>query len=213
MRRRHASMGFTLLELLVAVFISAVMLTLGYGALNQAASQRDRLDNAQQSLTDLQRAIHLLTQDFAQMAPRPVRDELGRSVEPALQLDPRQSIGFSLTRGGQSLTFGSPRSRLLRVRYVLEGDQLLRLSSPILDRTAASPPWRRQVILQGVEGLQIRALGHNRTLDQWSDTWPLVAAGNSGAGVSILRERPRAIELRLRTTRYGEIRRVIEVAG
>jgi general secretion pathway protein J len=212
-KRGPASKGFTLLELLVAVFISALMLTLGYGALNQAAAHRDRLDTAQQSLTDLQRAVHLLTQDFAQMAPRPVRDELGRSVEPALQLDPRQSIGVSLTRGGQSLTLGSPRSRLIRVRYVLEGDQLLRLSSPILDRTAASPPWRRQVILQGVEALQIRALGHNRTLDQWSDTWPLAAAGNSDAGMSILRERPRAIEFRLRTTRYGEIRRVIEVAG
>jgi general secretion pathway protein J len=213
MRRGQASTGFTLLELLVAVFISAVMVTLGYGALNQAAAQRDRLDAAQQSLTDLQRAVHLLTQDFAQMAPRPVRDELGRSVEPALQLNPRQSIGFSLTRGGQSLTLGSPRSRLIRVRYVLEGDQLLRLSSPVLDRTAASPPWRRQVILQGVEALQIRALGHNRALDQWSDTWPLAAAGNNGTAISILRARPRAIEFRLRTTRYGEIRRVIEVAG
>ena len=213
MRGGQCSQGFTLLELLVAVFISAVMLTLGYGALNQAAAHRDRLDTAQQSLTDLQRAVHLLTQDFAQMAPRPVRDELGRSMEPALQLDPRQSIGVSLTRGGQSLTLGSPRSRLIRVRYVLEGDQLLRLSSPILDRTSASPPWRRQVILQGVEALQIRALGHNRTLDQWSDTWPLAATGNSGTGVSILRERPRAVELRLRTARYGEIRRVIELAG
>jgi general secretion pathway protein J len=207
------SRGFTLLELLVAVFVCAVMVALGYGALNQAASQRERLQSAEQSLINLQRAVQILSQDFAQLAARPVRDELGRAMEPALLLDPRQARGIALTRGGQSLILGEPRGRLLRVRYVLEGEQLIRLSTPVLDRTSASPPWRRRVLLDGVQSLQIRALGADATLDSWSETWPLNVSTNTANADPMLRVRPRAVEVRLRTLRYGDIRRVIEVTG
>lgn len=208
--------GFTLLELLVAVFVSAVMFSLGYAALNQAVAQQDRLNAAQQSLSDVQRAVRLLSQDVMQMMPRPVRDELGRTLEPALILDPRQNSLMTLSRGGQSTALGESRGRLLRVRYVLEGGQLIRLSTPVLDRTAASPSWRRRVLLDGVEGLQIRALDSTGV---WLESWPQQAALPQGsaidesAALDRLRTRPRAIELRLLTREYGEIRRVLEVAG
>ena len=117
---------------------------------------------------------------------------------------------------GQSIGLGESRGRLLRVRYLLEGGQLIRLSTPILDRTAASPPWRRRVLLDGVEGLQIRAMD---STGAWLESWPQqsVAPQSSAAQelavLERLRSRPRAIELRLLTREFGEIRRVLEVTG
>ena len=208
--------GFTLLELLVALFVSAVMFSLGYGALNQAASQKEQLQTAQQSLAEVQRAVRFLSQDVMQMMPRPVRDELGRAIEPALLVDPRQNSLMTLSRGGQSISLGDPRGRLLRVRYLVQDGQLIRLSTPILDRTAASPPWRRRVLLEEVDGLEIRALDQSGV---WQETWPQSivlpqdAAAAEIAAIDRLRSRPRAIEFRLVTRKFGEIRRVIEVTG
>jgi general secretion pathway protein J len=215
--KRALAQGFTLLELLVALFISAVMFSLGYAALNQAATQQSRLQETQQSLADLQRTMRFLSQDFAQLAPRQVRDELGRSVEPALLFDPRQSGVVTLTRGGQSLVFGEPRGRLLRVRYVIEGDVLVRLTTPVLDRTPASPPWRRQELIKNVAALEIRALD---ATDEWRDSWPSIMPAVAGAGpadvrspIATLRIRPKAVELRLQLRDRGELRRLIEVTG
>ena len=70
--------GFTLLELVVALFVSAVMFAVGYGALMQATQQRDGIRLAQDELAGLQRAMRLLTLDITQMTPRPVADMLGR---------------------------------------------------------------------------------------------------------------------------------------
>lgn len=203
--------GFTLLELLVALFVSAVMFALGYAALDQAARQQSRLQENQRSLADVQRAMRFLVQDFSQVVPRPVRDELGRTIEPALWLDPRQAGLVALTRSGQSLAIGEPRGRLLRVRYVIEDAALIRLTTPILDRTPASPAWRRQRILDNVAGLEIRALD---SLGEWRDVWPQPGEMDADTrAITPLRVRPRAVELRLTLRDRGELRRVIEVTG
>ena len=39
--------GFTLIELMVAVFITAILLSMGYGAVNQALNDREALTSRQ----------------------------------------------------------------------------------------------------------------------------------------------------------------------
>lgn len=90
--------GFTLIELVVAIFIGAVMSTLGYGALNQVIEHRRHLQIEQKNLDQLQRAIRLMSLDFNQMTVRSVRDMLGRSYEAALIADSRQNKLVTLTR-------------------------------------------------------------------------------------------------------------------
>ncbi len=103
MRRRTSAWcrrGFTLIELLVALFVTAVMFAIGYGAITEALQNRDSVRQQQQRLNDLQRTMRMLTQDFSQVAPRPVRDVLGTGEEDALRADPRVATLVSLTRGG-----------------------------------------------------------------------------------------------------------------
>ena len=68
--------GFTLLELLVAMFIAAIMFAIGYGAINQAVNNHSAVADQQARLLELQTAMRVLEQDFVQLEPRPV--ELSR---------------------------------------------------------------------------------------------------------------------------------------
>ena len=80
----RAHRGFTLIELMVAVFITAIVLSMGYGAINQALNNHEALDARQERLLAVQTTMRLLTQDFTQLAPRPVRQPLGDGWLPAL---------------------------------------------------------------------------------------------------------------------------------
>ena len=70
---RRASRGFTLSELMVALFIAAVMFAMGYSAINQALQSCGSIRRHQESLLQLETAMRVMEQDFVQPAPRPVR--------------------------------------------------------------------------------------------------------------------------------------------
>jgi general secretion pathway protein J len=83
---RVRASGFTLIELMVALFIAAIMFAMGYGAINQALNGRNALKERQAQLLELQTAVRVLEQDFVQLAPRPVRQAVGdEPAQPALQ--------------------------------------------------------------------------------------------------------------------------------
>lgn len=83
---RSPAPGFTLLELLVALFIAALMFAMGYGAISQAITTRDALKARQARLLELETAMRVLEQDFVQLTPRPVRQPIGdEPSQPALQ--------------------------------------------------------------------------------------------------------------------------------
>jgi general secretion pathway protein J len=84
MKTRRAHRGFTLIELMVAVFITAIVLSMGYGAVNQALANHDALETRQARLLAVQTTMRLITQDFTQLTPRPVRQPLGDGWLPAL---------------------------------------------------------------------------------------------------------------------------------
>src|SRR3974390_3395139 len=83
MRARRSS-GFTLLELLVALFITAIVFAMGYGALTEALNSRKEVDEQTARLTAVQQAMRIVEQDIELMQPRPARDPLGNGYEAPL---------------------------------------------------------------------------------------------------------------------------------
>ena len=71
MRRRLA--GFTLIELMVAMAIFGILSALAYGVLNQTILNSEILSSRMDRLKAIQKTVRIISDDFIQLAPRPVR--------------------------------------------------------------------------------------------------------------------------------------------
>ncbi len=196
--------AFTLIEVLVAFAIFGILAAFAYGALSQTLLSAELLGERMDRLQAIQKSVRYLSQDFLQLAPRPVRQELGDSFDPALQTDFGSEFALELTHGGWSNPVALPRGTLQRSAYRLEDDELVRYYWTVLDRTLSNEAIG-VTILDGVESLLFRYL-----LDSgdWIEQWPPPTM----PGPLGLRQRPRAVEIVLTLQDEGEIRRIIEIA-
>jgi general secretion pathway protein J len=204
MRARQAA--FTLVELLVALFITTILFAMGYGALSQALTNRKEVDEQAARLNAVQQALRVMEQDFELMQPRPVRDQLGNGFEAPLVVN--QSVPLTMTRGGWANPAGLPRSELQRVSYLLRDGQLIRQHLPVLDATAAVP-YEEQALLDQVEALSFRYMDGGLV---WQTSWP-PPAFLLGPPQELLRARPVAVEVTLELKDWGTLTRIFEVAG
>lgn len=195
--------GFTLLELLVALSIFALLSAMAYGGLNTVMRSQQAVTAQAERLAQLQKAFLFLGRDITQAIDRQIRGEFG-DPQPAmvgLTLGERR---LELTRNGWRNPVGRKRSNLQRVAWGVRDEQLLRLYWNVLDRAPDSEPLET-VMLDGVEALELRFLDAKQ---QWSEVWPAVNRGVTSSDAL-----PRAVEVTLETEREGRIRRVFLVAG
>ena len=202
--RNRKVRAFTLIEVLVSLAIFSILAALAYGALSQTLDSAELLNDRMDRLQAIQRTMRLLSEDFQQLSPRPIRDELGDGFGPALDTDFQSGFALELTHGGWSNPIVLPRSTLQRSAYRIEDDELIRYHWRVLDRTLANEPLS-VTLLDGVESLFFRFLQAN---GQWTEQWP----PSNRPGVLGARQRPRAVEIILTLTDEGEISRLLEVA-
>ncbi len=201
MRRQRA---FTLIELLIALSIFAVLALLAYGGLNNLMVTRAATEVRAEELNRLQMTYRLLERDIEQWVPRPIRNEFGER-EASLRAGDRIEAVLELTRGGWRNPAEQPRSALQRVAYAVRDKALLRYQWPTLDRAPDAEP-REQTLLEDVDELRLRFLD---AADQWQERWPPAgqAAGQPGApGQPGAEIPPRAVEVVLISARWGELR-------
>ena len=198
--------GFTLLELLVAMAIFAILGTLALSGYTELQRQSEYAEQRLQRTREVQRAIQTIAQDLGQIEPRPIREPLGETLLPAVLATESIEYGVQFTRSGWSNTAGLARPTLQRVGYRLDGEGLWRDHWPVLDRTLAMEPVRVKLLGQ-VRTVRFRFMNASR---EWVDRWP-ASDGTGFAGVE--RMRPAAVEITLELEDWGVIRRVIEVAG
>ncbi len=112
--------GFTLLELLIAIAIFALLALATYRMFD-SVMQTDQATRVQeQRMRELVRAMGALERDLTQAVERPVRDELGDNRGAFLSEGENDQI-VEFTRGGWRNPLGQARSRLQRVRWSLSG--------------------------------------------------------------------------------------------
>ena len=211
MTRSNASAaGFTLVEVLIAMAITALISVVAYTGLSSALSGVESLRSASGRAHDINQTLALLSRDLRQVVNRPVVDEFGQVV-PALMGGEMAREPLSLTRAGWHNSSAAPRSTLQRVRWRLEDERLWRGYFPVLDRTSGTEAVET-AILDGVERFELRFLpalsavesDRNDVIDRrnWRDSW---IADLSQPGQ--MPSPPVAVEVLLEVAGLGELRR------
>ncbi len=187
------SAGYTLVEVLIAVTVFAVLAASAYVALNGLARAAMEQRERGESLAALQLAVARFDADLRQVATRPVRLSDG-GHEPALT-GGRQNL--TATRAGWANPAGLRRSQLQRFSWSLQQNSLVRLSWPVTDAAAATQPMADSV-LNDVRIIEFR---YRDGTGRWHDQWP-PAQGGVGA-------LPVAVELSLDSRKHGVVRRLL----
>jgi len=187
--------GFTLLEMVIAVSIFALMGIIAFTALGQMTRTGQVVGEANNRLSDLQFAVVYFKRDWTQVSSRKIRDQYGDEQSNIILND---GI-ITFTRSGWSNLLGHKRSTLQRVQYLVIDNQLVRRHWRSLDQGIGELPLQ-SVLLGDVESMEVEFLD---ALEKPIRIWPVdtsLAAGN-----------PIALAFRLDLSDIGEITRILEL--
>jgi general secretion pathway protein J len=198
-RHDRSSAGFTLLELLVALAIFAVMAVTIYSSLGILMETSARLDEEGSRLKELQSAMRIMERDLNQVAVRPVRSAYDEELPPLSWPGLENRLEF--TANGRANPRREPRCSLQRLAYQVEDGRLLRLSWPVLDQAVDSSPFSRQ-LLSDVSHFELSFLtGDQEVVTEWPPTQPPAPP------------LPKAIRVVLEVEGWGRLERIFLPAG
>ena len=134
--------GFTLVEMLVALALFALLAAAGVGILRASVDTQAAVDKRLGELGGMGRLHALLSSDLGQAVDRPTRGPEGD--RPSFGGDER---GMAFVRGGWANLDGAPRSNLQRVEWRFEQQMLARSGYRQLDggNDAARAPLARSL--------------------------------------------------------------------
>lgn len=187
--------GFTLIEMLAAIAIFALVSLASWQIMQSLLRNRDVVLAQHERMRKLQYALLIIEQDFRQIIDRgprvngKVSEQSLFSSDTMLDTDD-QAITF--VRGGwHNPNNRLPRSTLQRVFYRLKDNKLERLHDYVLDTVENTQPARR-VLLEGVTGL----------------TFEFYAKGKWHKQLGKNNKLPEAIAVELELETLGKIRRL-----
>ena len=194
------SRAFTLLEMIVAIGIFAVIAVVSYGSLNRFLDNRDVLQAEIVMMKQLQLAFSLLEQDMHFMSPRIVRDEYG-DPEPLL-------IVNNIDVAGELLRFTTARrsvslpgvSTLQRTSYRWENGDFIRVNWQVLDRDQDAVE-SKHLLLSDVDNVRVNVLTSEEESTQTASTWDAAE------------KLPDGIEWQIQMTDGKQYRRVFDIKG
>lgn len=192
--------GFTLLEVLIAVTITAVIGLGVWQVMSGVITSRDRVNELAEQFDGLQRTMLLLERDLMQVVNRPARDIYG---DYQIAMTSREEdFVLMLTRQGWRNPLGSRRSGLQRVAWEFTGEELRRRYWPVVDQGQEDSS-RDVLLLEGVLDFEVRFYNDQGA---WQSEWPsdeAMAGINPGSRPDI--SLPLGIEIALEHERFGEL--------
>lgn len=194
--------GFTLIEVLIALSIFAILATLTSSSLYYAFNNRARVNAQAEQLNNLQLAISIMQQDTLQAVDRSIRGNEMHTFPAFIG----QANYFELTRGGivnpDSL---EQRSTLKRIALVCEDSKLIHRtweSLDTLDRNVHSD----KVLLSNLSACNFKYL--NQSL-QMLNEWRAQALAQDQTSEPL----PKAIQVNVILKEWGEMNMLFIIPG
>ena len=225
--RARSTKGFTLIEVMVAISIFAVVAAGIYRVLSTMVETQNKVVVHSEALRDLQRALWLISMDMNQMVMRDVRKP-NDNRSPALIADADNYL-IQFTRQGLRNPLLLARSDLERVAYsigpdpdkyavVKDGDRrpdskiknkrtrhLLRHTWSATDKRDNAKE-TVQVLFRNVDEVRLEFLD---TKGNWKDDWPEKKMDDKVH----TRALPAAIKMLIKTDKYGDLERIFQVTN
>lgn len=224
--------GFTLIEVMLAMSITAIAAVMAYQAMDSAGRMAETVQDESEQLQQLSAVMNLMAKDFRHIAPRKVRDPDGGGFLSAFTYDEFSIPMMQFTRNGkfnpQPKVF--QRDHLERVAYHLDDEKLIRYSWPMVDHYSDLEP-NEIVMFEEVSEFRVSfqyleySISTNATSDiqqrvkQDTLKWPPAklqqnTQSNTGEGSGLGFDTiPDLIEISFETKKWGKIQRRFETTG
>lgn len=188
--------GFTLLEVLVAIAVFAMLSLSAYQVMNNVMRSDAQSKDHNQRLKEIQRATIMMDNDFRQIVARKSRLNGEEPNDKVLQageyLLDSSSDGIMFVRTGwQNPQAMFPRGDVTRVGYRVVDDQLERVWFRYPDNVIGEKPLVK-VLLDGVTKLQFSFFADKKWQDKWDTADKL----------------PEGIKVTMTLKDFGEIERI-----
>jgi general secretion pathway protein J len=157
--------GFTLVELLVAIAIFAVLSALGWQVFDHIRVTRAQNTLHEQKLNQLQQGYQQILRDTVQTVP--LTANVNGDIQPALVLQDGR-FNFSKTGVTDPLEQGIAPDERVEYQYRADEQKVYRLKFRNLNQTGRDQP-ESSILLSDVEQFQITALNPNE-ITQWPES-------------------------------------------
>lgn len=201
MMTTHHQSGFTLLEILIAVMITAIMASMAYTGLNSILDSSHHTQSRDERFTRIQLSMNYLVRDLRHVLGRSSRDSFGEA-HPSIETTADGSYLISFSRTGWSNPADKQRSHLQRVAYALENGELVRYHWNYIDQGPGAEPYR-MVLLDQVDTLNFEFLDEKLETDtEWP---PIELIGDDRINAPL----PVGIRLNLTLPDWGPLTRTL----
>lgn len=184
--------GFTLIEILIALFIFALVAVITTTVLRTVLNTRDGINHSMDELGELQIAMALMEQDFRQVTQRNIQTGLPNTEFSFVGVAEK----VSFTRAGLvNPLMQFTKSTLQRAHYYYQDGNLYRVTSSVLDPPRETKEISKK-ILSHLEKFTFSFMGEQNTI---YPSWPVIETQEEVITL------PRAVKVYIKLKNQGEM--------
>ena len=213
--------GFTLVEMIIAIALSAIVATMAYQAFEGASRNAQSTREVLRDINKLDKAWQLISQDMRNILPPSPPQVAFRGESLKSKGKDSFQVIMLFARRGWANPLGRLRSDLQQVNYRIEEGKLWRDYLPERNMPIQDIDFEReslhQLLLDNVIDVQLRFLSEGNMksngksvlegsdyINSWDEIWPPISpSGNSGL--------PIAVEITIEVEGSGRSSRLFEI--